>query len=59
MIRCPFCDSEDYDYVDVEYDQSDATLEFKCRGKCGKKFYGMYSFLYFEDEEGNTIDGEY
>lgn len=59
MIRCPFCDSEDYDYVDVEYDQSDATLEFKCRGKCGKTFYGMYSFLYFEDEEGNTIDGEY
>jgi hypothetical protein len=59
-VRCPFCDSEDYDYVDVaDYDQSDATLEFKCRGACGKKFFGMYSFLYFEDEEGNVINGEY
>jgi len=56
---CPFCGSENYDYVDVEYDQSDAILEFKCLGKCGKTFYGMYSFLYFEDEEGNAIDGEY
>jgi len=57
---CPFCGSEDYDYIDVaDYDQSDASLHFKCRGKCGKEFWGIYSFLYFEDEDGNTIDGEY
>jgi hypothetical protein len=57
---CPFCGSEDYDYIHVaDYDQSDATLEFKCRGKCGRTFFGMYSFLYFEDADGNVINGEY
>lgn len=57
---CPICGSENYDYIGVaDFDQSDASLEFKCLGKCGKKFYGMYSFLYFEDEDGNAIDGDY
>lgn len=57
---CPFCGSENYDFITVsDYDELDASLEFKCLGECGKTFFGMYSFVYFEDEEGNIIDGEY
>jgi uncharacterized protein YuzB (UPF0349 family) len=57
---CPYCESKNYHFVQVtDCDESDAVLEFQCLGKCGRTFYGMYSFLYFEDEEGNAIDGEY
>jgi hypothetical protein len=57
---CPYCGSENYHFIQViDCDESDTTLEFKCLGECGRLFYGMYSFLYFEDEEGNTIDGDY
>lgn len=53
---CPICGSENYSFIGVpDYDQSDATLEFKCNGECGRTFFGMYSFLYFEDEDGNEI----
>jgi len=56
-MKCPFCGSDNYHFVGVaDYDQSDASLEFKCLGKCGKTFFGMYSFLYFEDEEGKEIE---
>ena len=53
---CPYCKSRKYHFVQVaDYDESDTALEFKCLGECGKTFFGMYSFLYFEDEDGNEI----
>jgi hypothetical protein len=60
MITCPFCDSDNYHFIGIaDYDQLDASLEFKCLGRCGKIFFGMYSFMYFEDEEGHEINGEF
>jgi transposase-like protein len=52
---CPYCKSNKYHFVQVaDYDESDTSLEFKCY-ECEKTFFGMYSFLYFEDEEGNEM----
>jgi len=54
-VSCPYCNFENRRCIQVaDFDPSDAALEFKCT-KCGKTFFGMYSFLYFEDEEGNEI----
>jgi hypothetical protein len=59
-MRCPYCKSDNYDYVNVaDYDESDCVLLFKCLGKCGREFGAVYSFLYYEDEEGHAIDGDY
>jgi hypothetical protein len=59
-MRCPFCDSDNYHLVGiVDCDESDNAIEFKCLGRCGKTFFGMYSFMYFEDDEGNEINGEF
>lgn len=56
-MKCPFCNSENYDFIDtMDYDESSATLEFTCRGGCGQKFYGIYSFMYFENESGDEIE---
>lgn len=53
---CPICES-DYDFVDVtDYSTYEAILEFKCRGKCGKTFIGIYIFDKFVDDEGNEIE---
>jgi uncharacterized protein YbaR (Trm112 family) len=55
LMICPYCKSNNYHFVQVaDYDESDTALEFKCLD-CEKPFFGMYSFLYFEDEEGNEI----
>jgi transposase-like protein len=56
-IRCPFCKSDNYHFIEVsDFDESGATLHFKCL-QCDKDFYGVYSFLYFEDDDGNEVIG--
>jgi transcriptional regulator NrdR family protein len=60
IMRCPYCDSDNYHYIEAaDFDESDTVLLFKCLGKCGREFGARYSFLCYEDEDGNEIDGEY
>jgi len=56
-MQCPFCGSDDYNYIDSDYDESVSDVSFVClRKECGKIFYAVYSFMYFTDENGYEID---
>jgi transcriptional regulator NrdR family protein len=57
-MKCPYCNSENYKYLKAEYDTQNAILMFECID-CKRKFDGIYSFLYFEDENGNTLGTGY
>jgi len=56
-MRCPICDSDNYNFIEVDgFNKDNTRLRFKCLGKCGKEFIGVYEFYEFEDSDGNTID---
>jgi hypothetical protein len=57
-MQCPYCKSWNYNFIKVEYDTEDAILMFECTD-CKRKFDGIYSFLYFEDEDANILGTGY
>lgn len=55
-MQCPFCGSDNYNYIDSDYDESISEVSFVCLGKCGKNFNAVYSFMYYVDDDGNEIN---
>lgn len=54
-MRCPFCDARNPKYVlTTDIDESSCSIQFYCE-VCNETFWGEYSFMYYEDNEGNEV----
>jgi hypothetical protein len=54
-LQCPYCKTHHpFLYGTVDVDESSCSLMLKCYA-CTRYFSAMYSFMYYEDEDGKEI----
>lgn len=54
-LTCPYCNKKHLFICAIaDIDESSCCLMLKCYA-CGKRSSAMYSFLYYEDEDGKEI----